>query len=116
MPKGWVVSIECVDEEIEEAVFADTKEEALRLAQKTESLSDYEIEELEVCRSEELDDIDRPNNYVFNWGDKYDRKELMNRGWHCTDVDLYWCEKCGLTDICEEYQEYMENQYEEDNK
>lgn len=83
-------------------VFANTAQEAKKVAFSTETCEDAKYTDIRVRRFPEMDDHDKGRSEI-DWYDMEDRRALVALGWSC--LEMSWeCDTCECKDICDQWE------------
>ena len=106
--KAWLVRVDGV--EGCEVVFAETRGKAKSIALRTDTFSEGDFCDLEVCRAPNIDRYYADEKRFMDWGNQEDRLALVKEcGFSCVD-DCFgeFCEDCLSKDYCYRYDECIE--------
>lgn len=90
-------------ENISTVVFAETAQEAKKIACYTETCEDAAYTDIRVQRLPEMDGHDRGSSEI-DWYDPEDRKALVALGWSCLETSEE-CDTCPAKSACSHWEE-----------
>ena len=116
--KAWWVSDRWERDFGTEVVFAETRGKAVVIAQGLDNFQDSEFMDLRATRVKDYDKYYKPGKTHMDWNIDEDRIVLAQNGCHCHPDYVDYeddCPFCCAKDVCDLYQEYLEEYKEEEN-
>ena len=105
--KAWLIREN--DTEGCEVIFAETRGKAKSIALQTDTFSECDFCDLEVCRARNIDKYYTNGKRRMDWNNQKDRLALVKEyGFSCIDECFgEFCEDCLSKEYCDRYDEYI---------